>query len=230
MEILRRAGILRSRTMNPIKGEQLLTQLNWRYATKKFDPIRKISPEDWTVLESALILSPSSYGLQPWKFIVITDSKTRETLFPATWNQRQVLDCSHYLVFAANTKMTEEDIDKHIARTVEIRGGTIEALQRRRNIMVSDVVTGARSAQAMMWAAHQAYLALGNFITSAALMGIDTCPMEGFEPSQYDKILDLPAKGLTSVVCCAAGFRALDDKSATLKKVRFPREQVIHIV
>jgi nitroreductase len=216
--------------MNPIKGEQLLTQLNWRYATKQFDSARKISPEDWTVLESALILSPSSYGLQPWKFIVITDQKTRIKLFPATWNQRQVLDCSHYLVFAANTKMTEEHIDKHIARTVEIRGGTTETLQRHRNIMVGDVVTGTRSAQALIWAAHQAYLALGNLITSAALMGIDTCPMEGFEPSQYDKILDLPGRGLTSIVCCAAGYRASDDKYATLKKVRFPREQVIHIV
>jgi nitroreductase len=168
--------------------------------------------------------------LQPWKFIVITDRKTREKLFPATWNQRQVLDCSHYLVFAANTKMTEEHVDKHITRTVEIRGGTPEALQRRRNAMVSDVVTGARSAQALVWAAHQAYLALGNFITSAALMGIDTCPMEGFEPGEYDKVLDLPAKGLASIVCCAAGYRASDDKYATLKKVRFPREQVIHVM
>ena len=216
--------------MNPIKGEQLLAQLNWRYATKQFDPTRKISPEDWAALENALILSPSSYGLQPWKFIVITDQKMREKLFPATWNQRQVLDCSHYLVFAANTRATEEHVDKHIARTVEIRGGTTEALQRRRNTMVSDVVTGARSAQALVWAAHQAYLALGNFITSAALMGIDTCPMEGFEPREYDKILDLPAKELASIVCCAAGYRSPDDKNATLKKVRFPREQVIHIV
>jgi nitroreductase len=84
--------------MNPIKGEQLLTQLNWRYATKQFDPGRKISPEDWAVLESALILSPSSYGLQPWKFIVITDRKTREKLFPATWRQDQVLDFAFFRV------------------------------------------------------------------------------------------------------------------------------------
>jgi len=216
--------------MNPIKGEQLLTQLNWGYATKKFDPTQKISPEDWTVLETALILSPSSYGLQPWKFIVITDQKSREKLFPATWNQRQVLDCSHYLVFAVNTKITEEHIDKHIARTVEVRGGTTEGLSRFRQVMVGDVVTGERRAIAQQWATHQAYLALGNFLTSAALMGIDACPMEGFEPGQYDKILDLPAKGLASVVCCAAGYRAADDKSAKLKKVRFPREQVIHIV
>jgi nitroreductase len=216
--------------MNPIKGEQLLTQLNWRYATKKFDPTRKISPEDWAALETALILSPSSYGLQPWRFIVITDQKTREKLLPATWNQRQILDCSHYLVFAVNTKVTEEHIDKHIARTVEIRGGTADGLSRFREAMVGDVVTGDRGAIAQQWATHQAYLALGNFITSAALMGVDTCPMEGFEPEEYDRILELPSKRLASVVCCAAGYRAPDDKAATLKKVRFPREQVIHIV
>jgi len=219
-----------SQIMNPIKGEQLLIQLNWRYATKQFDSARKISPEDWAVLENALILSPSSYGLQPWKFIVITDQKMREKLFPATWSQRQVLDCSPFIVFAVNTKMTEEHIDRHLSRTVEIRGGTVEALKRYRDIMVGDVVTGARAPTAQQWAAHQAYLALGNFITSAALIGIDTCPMEGFQPDEYDRILELAPKGLASVVCCAVGFRAADDKSATQKKVRYPREQVIHIV
>src|SRR5213083_2154791 len=98
--------ILPREDMNPIHGDQLLTQLNWRYATKEFDPARRISPEDWATLENALILSPSSYGLQPWKFLVITDQKVREQLFPATFNQRQVLDCSHYLVFAVRTAMT----------------------------------------------------------------------------------------------------------------------------
>jgi nitroreductase len=96
--------------------------------------------------------------------------------------------------------------------------------------MVGDVVTGARGPVAQAWAAHQAYLALGNFITSAALMGIDTCPMEGFQPDEYDRILDLAPKGLASVVCCAVGYRSANDKSATKKKVRYPREQVIHIV
>ncbi len=216
--------------MNPIKGEELLTQLNWRYAVKQFDPTRKISPEDWATLENALILSASSWGLQPWAFVVITDQKTREKLFPSTWNQRQILDCSHYVVFTVKTKMTEEHIDRHIARTVEVRGGTIEKLKAYRDVMVGDVVTGERGAQSQEWAARQAYLALGNFMTSAALLGIDTCPMEGFQPDQYDKILDLPAKGLASVVCCAAGYRVADDKYATRKKVRFSREDVIHIV
>jgi nitroreductase len=216
--------------MNPIKGEQLLTQLNWRYAVKEFDPTRKIPPEDWATLEEALILTASSWGLQPWAFVVITDEKTREELFPATWNQRQILDCSHYVVFAVKTKMTEEHIDRHIARTVEVRGGTIEKLQGYREVMIDDVVTGERGAQSREWAARQVYLALGNFIASAAMLGIDTCPMEGFQPDQYDKILDLGSKGLASVVCCAAGYRSPDDKYATRKKVRFPREQVIHIV
>ena len=216
--------------MDTIKGEQLLAQLNWRYATKQFDPTRKISPEDWAALESALILSPSSYGLQPWKFIVITDQKMREKLFPATWKQRQILDCSHYVVFTVNTKMTEEHIDRHLARTVEVRGGTVEALNRFREAMAGDLVTGVRAAQAHEWAAHQAYLALGNFITSAALLGIDTCPMEGFNAQDYDEILDLTAKRLTSVVCCAAGYRSAEDTSALQKKVRFAPADVIHIV
>jgi nitroreductase len=216
--------------MNPIEGEQLLAQLNWRYATKQFDPARKISPEDWAVLENALILSPSSYGLQPWKFIVITDQRTREKLFPATWSQRQILDCSHYVVFAVNTTMTEEHIDRHLSRTVEIRGGTVEELKRYREVIVADVVTGERGATAQEWAARQVYIALGTFMTGAALMGIDTCPMEGFQPEEYDKILDLTGKRLASIVCCAAGYRAAGDKHANQKKVRFPREQVIHIV
>jgi nitroreductase len=154
----------------------------------------------------------------------------REKLFPATYNQRKILECSHYVVFAVKTKMTEEHVDRHIARTVEVRGGTVEGLQRYRDVMVGDVVMGERGAQALEWAARQAFIALGNLITSAALMGIDTCPMEGFKPAEYDKILDLGAKGLASVVCCAAGYRSATDKYATQKKVRFPREQVIHIV
>ncbi len=161
---------------------------------------------------------------------MITDPKTREKLLPATWNQRQVLDCSHYLVFTVNTTMTEAHIDKHVTRVIEVRGGTMEGLKRFRDTMIEDVITGARGAIAQQWATHQAYLALGNFITSAALMGIDTCPMEGFEPEKYDAILDLPAKGLTSVVCCAAGYRSANDKAAKQKKVRFPREHMIHIV
>jgi nitroreductase len=140
------------------------------------------------------------------------------------------LDCSHFVVFAARTKITDEDIDRHVARTAEVRGRTVEALKRFRDGVASDLVTGTRAAEAREWAARQAYIALGNFMTSAALLGIDTCPMEGFEPDEYDEILELPAKRLTSVVCCAAGYRSVEDKRASRKKVRFSRDDVIHIV
>jgi nitroreductase len=215
--------------METIRGEQLLAQLNWHYATKQFDRTRKISPEDSAALENALILSPFSYGLQPWRFVVISDQKMRERLFHSTWKQRQFLDCSHLVVLAVRTAMTEADIDRHIARTAEVHGGTEEALKRFRDVMVGDVVSGPRAAQALDWGARQAYLALGTFMTSAALMGIDTCPMEGFEPDDYDKILNLATSGLASAVCCAVGYRAPRDKYATQKKVRFPRDQVIHL-
>ena len=216
--------------MNPISGEQLLAQLNWRYATKQFDPARKISAQDWATLENALILSPSSYGLQPWTFILINDRAMREKLFPSTWEQQQILDCSHYVVFAVRTKMTEDYIDNYLRRVVEVRGGTADSLSGYRSLIVGDVVTGPRGAIAQEWATRQTFIALGTFMTSAALMGIDTCPMEGFEPDAYDRILDLGAKGLASVVCCAAGYRLPTDKYATQKKVRFKRDDVIHVV
>jgi nitroreductase len=134
------------------------------------------------------------------------------------------------VVFAARTKITDEDIDRHVARTAAVRGGTVEALKRFRDSVAGDLVTGTRAAEAREWATRQAHIALGNFMTSAALLGIDTCPMEGFKPEEYDKILDLPAKRLTSVVCCAAGYRSADDQKAGQKKVRFSRNDVIHIV
>ena len=134
-----------------------------------------------------------------------------------------------FVVFTAKTKITSEDIDRHVARTAELRGGTVEALKRFRDAVAGDLVTGPRAAEAHEWAARQAYIALGNFLTSAALLGIDTCPMEGFKPDEYDQILELPGKRLASVVCCAAGYRSAEDKSAGQKKVRFARADVIHI-
>ena len=125
------------------------------------------------------------------------------------------------MVVAARTNITNQDIDRHIARTAEVRGGTVEALKRFREAVAGDLVTGSRAAEAHEWAACQAYIALGNFMTSAALLGIDTCPMEGFKPDEYNEILELPAKRLTSVVCCAAGYRSAEDKSASQKKSAF---------
>ncbi|MEE3717981.1 NAD(P)H-dependent oxidoreductase [Tumidithrix elongata RA019] len=210
-----------------ITPTDLLEHLNWRYATKQFDPSKTISPEVWTALEDSLVLTPSSYGLQPWKFLIITSKELKEKLRPLSWNQAQVTDCSHYVVFTIKKNLTAEHVDRFVARTAEVRGGSVEAIAGYRNMMVSDVVYGARSFNVNEWATRQAYIALGNFMTCAALLGVDTCPMEGIEPVNYDKVLELPAKGYATVVACAAGYRSEGDKYAALAKVRFPKSEVL---
>jgi nitroreductase len=211
----------------PVANDVLLAQLRWRYAVKKFDRAKKIAPADWATLEEALILSPSSYGIQPWKFIVITDQATKERLLPLSWNQKQVVDGSHVVVFCIMKPLKTEHIDAFIARCVEVRGVAPESLAKYRSVMVGDLIEGARGAKIDDWAMNQTYIALGNFMTSAAMLAIDTCPMEGFEPAKYDQELGLASRGLASSIVCVAGYRAADDKYATIKKVRFPADRVV---
>lgn len=210
-----------------ISRNQLLDQLNWRYATKQFDPARKISDADWAALEQALILTPSSYGLQPWNFVVITHPTVREKLVPVSWGQRQPADCSHFVVFAIRKNFGVADIHAFLDRTVEVRGGDRARLDAYGGMMVGDLINGPRSKWIQEWMARQVYIALGNFMTSAALLGIDTCPMEGLDPLKYDEILGLPERGLTTVVACPAGYRASGDKYASLPKVRYTAEKLI---
>jgi len=213
-----------------ISNESLLTQLNWRYATKAFDPARKIAAADWAALEQTLILTPTSYGFQPYRFVVVTDQATKDKFVPHSWNQKQPAESSHFVIFAAKESVSEADVDHYMARTAEVRGTTIESLGFFKKMLMSDIVSGPRSQAQFEWATRQAYIALGNFMTAAALIGIDTCPMEGIVPTKYDEILDLPAKGYRTVVACAAGYRSAADKYAAAPKVRFPAsELVVHI-
>ncbi len=213
--------------MSTITGESLLRQLNWRYATKKFDPTRKISAADWAVLEQALVLTASSYGLQPWKFIVVTDPALKARLRPASWNQAQVEDCSHHVVFTVKEDISEADVDRFIARIAEVRGVTPESLAAYKGYMVGDLVNGPRHAIIKEWAARQAYIALGNLLTSAAVLGIDACPFEGIEPAKYDEILGLKGTGYATVAACPVGYRSDDDKYASVPKVRFDAKDVV---
>ncbi len=213
--------------MEPITTTQLLDALNWRYATKKFDPEKKIPAETWEVLERALVLSPSSYGLQPWKFLVVKDASLREQLVEHSWNQRQVADASHLVVFAAKESITEADVDKLVSAISEARGLTMESLSFYKDMMMGDLVNGPRSAVIKDWSARQVYIALGNLMTCAALLGIDACPMEGFVPSKYDELLGLEGSGYAAVVACPLGYRSDDDQYATLPKVRYPAVDVI---
>ncbi len=214
----------------PVSNELLLKQLKWRYATKKFDPTQKISSEDWQTLEEALVLTPSSYGLQPWKFIVVKDPATREKLMPISWGQRQLVDASHVVVFASKKNIGHKEVDHYMDRIVEVRGGVKDSNAGLRQMLVGDVIEGPRKAYADEWARRQVYIALGNFMTSAALLGIDTCPMEGIDPTKYDELLGLPARNLSTLVVAVAGYRAVDDKYASLPKVRFEPQDVIEYI
>lgn len=206
---------------------ELLASLNWRYAVKQFDPTRKIPDDHWSALETALVLTPSSYGLQPWKFVVVTDAQVRQRLLPMSMGQRQVVDCSHLVVFAARSDITTTDIDRWLARLVEIRGIPESTAETLHTTIIGDLVTGPRHKIAAEWAKRQVYLALGVFLSSAAAVGIDTCPMEGFDPTGYDNILDLPARGYTTAVVATAGYRSASDHMAHAPKARFARADVI---
>jgi len=212
-------------TPTAISGSTLIDHLNWRYATKMFDATKTIPSNTWKALEEALILTPSSFGIQPWKFIVITDKEIREKLQPHSWGQTQVTQCSHYVVFATIKKIDEAYIDSNLVRSAEVRNVPVDSLAGFRKMLTGTLIQGGYGTAE--WAARQAYIALGNFMTSAALLLVDTCPMEGFVPAEYDKILGLEAKGLTSIVCCAAGYRSADCKYAFLPKVRFPASTMI---
>jgi nitroreductase len=216
--------------MNDDKNQELLKSLNWRYATKVFDPTRKIPGEVWDTLERSLVLTPSSYGLQPYRFLVVADPAKREKLMTHSWNQRQVVDASHFVVFAARVAMSEADVTRFIQLISRVRGVPSKLLDPFRGMMLGDVVNGPRGKAAHEWAARQAYIALGNLMTCAAVLGVDACPLEGLDPSAYDRVLGLDNGGYKTVVACALGYRAATDKFARLPKVRFDASELIQTV
>ena len=214
----------------PISNSQLLDSLRWRYAVKQFDLTKKISGDTWAALEDSLVLSASSFGLQPYRFLVISDPAVRAKLLPHSWGQNQVVDASHYVVFVGRTQMTEKEIDSFLQLTANTRGQAVDSLKGLRGMMTGSILSEKFQANVSQWAALQAYIALGSLLTAAALLGVDACPMEGFVPAEYDKVFDLPAQGYASVVCCALGYRASTDKYATLKKVRPARAELVQTI
>ena len=210
--------------------KQLLDALQWRYATKVFDATKKIPADVWSALEKTLVLTPTSYGLQPYQFLIVQDAAKRAALLPHSWGQKQVVDCSHYVVFLARTEMTEADVTRLIARISEVRGVPDGAMNFYRDMMLKDVVNGPRGKVAHEWAARQCYIALGNLMTAAAVLGVDACPMEGLVPAEYDRILQLDGSGYKTVVACALGYRAAGDKYASLAKVRYETAELVKMV
>ena len=207
----------------------LLRQLKWRYAVKKFDPSRKIPADLWGALEEALVLSPSSFGLQPWKFFVVENPALRQKLQPVAWNQSQITDAAKLVVFAVKKNLSAADVRRFVEHTAAVRGVPADSLAGYQKIMEGSLA--ARTPEAIEgWAARQVYIALGNVMTAAAVLGVDVCPMEGFDPAKFDEILELPQKGYAAVVAATAGHRAADDQYAQAPKVRFPKEDVVEHV
>lgn len=212
-------------THTALNPETLLAALQWRYATKKFDPAKKIDAAVWSALEDALVLSPSSYGLQAWKFFVIDDPKIREQLKPASYNQTQITDASKLVVFTVKHKLAPADIDRYVELISDVRRVPKEALAGYHKAMLGSASLPKERVDA--WLTRQVFIALGFFLTSAAVLGVDACPMEGFDKEQYDKILGLPEKGWNSVVVATAGYRAAEDAGAKQPKVRYPKSQIV---
>lgn len=211
--------------MKTLTPSEVVSQLQWRYAVKKFDPARKISDADWKTIEDSLVLTPSSFGLQPWKFVVVTNPEKKAALVPVSWGQSQPADCSHLVVFAARTDLSEADITKYVGRVAEVRQAPVESLEGFKKMMTGSLLS--EKFPRNEWAAKQCYIALGQLMAIAAVLGIDACPMEGIDPKKYDEILGLGALGYHTVVALPLGYRAGDDKYASAPKVRFKHEDVI---
>ncbi len=211
-----------------LTNKELVERLNWRYAVKRFDSSRKIAAEDWETLEKSLLLAPSSYGLQPWKFYVITDEQVKKELRALSFDQPQIEECSHLVVFAARKDADGRDIERLIDRIVEVRGTSREELEILRGMMHGSQKQAAEQGTLNEWAARQCFISLGFLLSAAAVLEIDACPMEGFKPAAYDKHLGIGDDGYFSVVACSLGYRDKEnDWLESLEKVRYDASEVI---
>lgn len=203
----------------------VLEHRTWRYATKKFDPSKKVSENDLQTLLEATRLSASSYGLQPYHVFVIQDQDLKEQLKPVSWGQSQITDASHIIVFANATDFGEELVDDYLANVSETRGIPTDNLKGYSDFMKSKLMDLPKDMKSN-WTARQAYIAFGNLMQAAAELKIDTCPMEGFETEKYNEILGLNDKNLNAAVVLAVGYRSEKDETQHLTKVRKSKEEL----
>ncbi|TMU50489.1 NAD(P)H-dependent oxidoreductase [Flagellimonas algicola] len=203
----------------------ILENRTWRYATKKFDPDKKVSDQDLELLLEATRLSASSYGLQPYHVFVITDKEIREKLKPVSWGQSQITDASHLIVFANVTDFGEELLDSYVQNVSSTRNIPEESLKGYGDFMKSkllDLPINVKSS----WTMKQVYIALGNLMQAAAELKIDTCPMEGFEAKAYNEILGLDEIDLNASVVLPIGYRSEEDETQHYAKVRKSKEEL----
>ncbi len=208
--------------------EQITTALNWRYATKVFDKNKKINEEDlYTILESAR-LSPSSIGIEAWKFLVIKDENIRAQIFEAS-KQPKVLDASHLIIITYRTDVAENITKERLERTAETQKQKIEELAGLKKMLEDGINQKIQNKDLESWVRAQAYIPLGIMIETSSLLGIDNGPMEGFDARKVDEILGLKEKNLKSVTMLALGYRG-EDPASTRPKVRRDFKDVIEFI
>jgi nitroreductase len=202
-----------------------LDNQNWRYATKKFDASKKITAQDLNTLKEAIQLSTSSYGLQPYKVLIIEDPEVRAQLQPASWGQSQITEASHLFVFANIIDVQDEHIDNYMNNMAQTRGLKVEDLKGYSDFMKSKI-TPLPTDLKSNWTAKQTYLALANLLNAAAELKIDVTPMEGFEPEKYNEILGLNKLGLNASLVATVGYRHEEDATQHYPKVRKPLDEL----
>lgn len=204
---------------------ELLQALHWRYAVNRFSN-EKIAASELKKLLNATRLSASSYGLQPYNIIVVESATIREQLLPFSYGQDKIAESSHLIIFAAHSKVGDATVDRYIAKHGQITGKPAEQL-RNFSAHIKLALSNKSLAKKQEWSHQQVYIALGNFLTCAAAMRIDNCPITGFDSAGYDKVLGLDKKGLTTSVICPIGYRHKDDLQAHTPKVRFDYDEII---
>ncbi|MEO6348410.1 MAG: NAD(P)H-dependent oxidoreductase [Aquaticitalea sp.] len=209
--------------------ETYIDNLNWRYATKKFDSTRKIPSEDLEKLKEAVQLSASSYGLQPYKVLIIEDEETRKKLHEASWGQSQITDASQVVVFANMTDFDETLVDNYIANVGITRNIDTGNLKGYADFMKSTLNPLTKTIKGA-WTAKQTYIALGNLLSAAADLKIDACPMEGFDTEKYNDILNLTSENLNAAVVATIGYRSEDDETQHYKKVRKSKKELFKTI
>lgn len=203
----------------------LLENLNWRYATKKFDATKKISEADLNTLKEAVRLAASSYGLQPYKVVIVENPELREQLKAAAYGQTQITDASQLFIFANDLNAGPESVATYIKNISETRGVPTEALGGFADMM-NGVISNLSQDAKNIWTAKQTYIALGTLLAAAAELKIDATPMEGFNAAAFNEILGFDKLGLNAAVIATVGYRHDEDDAQHYKKVRKSHEEL----
>lgn len=198
---------------------------NWRYATKKFDATKKVSDSDLEILKESIRLSASSYGLQPYKVLIIENPELRAKLQPASWGQTQIVDASHLLVFANYKTIDDSHIDEYVENIIKTRKISLESISGYADFM-KQAISQKSETEKNIWNQKQTYIALANLLAAAAELKIDVTPMEGFVPEQYNEILGLDKLNLNAALVATVGYRHEEDATQHYVKVRKSNEEL----